>query len=77
MDTGKAKDATEAVEVEEVNTVEGDVVVIRISPKTPGMVLISVRFLGISAVPIGVLFRDTLEHMLAINKTIQSLVVDV
>ena len=70
VDSGKATDSTEEVYMEEVDTVEEDVVVIQISPTTPGMVLISDRFLGISAVPIGVLFRETVEHILAFKATV-------
>ena len=76
VDSGKATDSTEEVYMEEVDTVEEDVVVIQISPTTPGMVLISDRFLGISAVPIGVLFRDTVKHLLVINIAVQRLVAD-
>ena len=57
VDTGKVTDATEEVDVEDMATAEEDVVAIRISHTTPGMVLTSERLLGISAVPIGMLFR--------------------
>ena len=54
-----------------------DVVVIRISPTTTGMVFTSKRFLGISAVPIEVLFMKTVRHMLFVNTSVQRLVADV
>ena len=57
VDSGKATDTAEVVVMEEVSVVEEILMVIRITPTTPGMVLISEIFLGISAVPIGVLFR--------------------
>ena len=54
--------------------VEKDMVAIQIPPTTPGTVLIYNIFLGISAVPIGILFRETVKHMLAVNAAMQSLV---
>ena len=72
MDTGKAKDVPEAVAMEYVA-----VVVIQITPKIPGTVLISKIFLGILAVPIGMLFRETIRHMITVNAAVQRLVADV
>ena len=67
MDAGKLTDATKAVAVEKVAMVEEDMVTIRISPITPGPLLTSKIFLGISSVPVGILFRETVKHMLAAN----------
>ena len=50
---------------------------IRIAPKTPGTVFIFDIFIKISAVPIGMLFRDTVDHMLDANAAVQSMVEDV
>ena len=71
MGTGKETDATKAVDMVEVAMVE-----IRIAPTTPGMVFTSERFLGISAVPIGIPFRGTIRHMLAVNTAVGCLVID-
>ena len=76
VDTGKATDTKDSVAVEEVATVREDVVVTRVASKTLVTVLISRRFIGISEVPIGILFRDTVEHMLAVNAAVKRLVVD-
>ena len=65
VDSGKAIDVMDAVAVEEVAMVEEEVVVLRIAPTTLVTVFIFKIFLGISAVPIGVPFRGTFEHMLA------------
>ena len=43
--------------MEEMAVSEEDVLAIQISPTTPGTVLTSEILLGISAVPIGMLFR--------------------
>ena len=56
--------------------VEEDVVVIRISPTTTGMVFTSKRFIGISAVPIGMSFRAIVNHMLDANAAVKGLVED-
>ena len=74
MESGKAIDATNAVAMEDMDVVEEDVVVIQIDPTTPGMVLTSKIFLGILEVLNGILFRDTDEHMLAINAAVIRLV---
>ena len=76
VDAFKATDVKEAVEVEEAAEVEEDTVKIRIAPTTPGTVLISNIFLGISSVPIGVLFKKEVENMLSVNTDMQSLVVN-
>ena len=49
---------------------------IQITPTTPGTVLISDIFLGISEVPIGMLLREMAENMLSINSAVQRLVVE-
>ena len=72
----KSTDATEPLSMEEVSEMDKDVVVIQITPKTPGTVLISERFICISAVSIGILFRETVEHMLDAKAAVQRLVVD-
>ena len=46
---------------------------IRIAPTTPGTVFISNRFIVILVVPIGMVFRETVDHMLAVNAAVQSL----
>ena len=46
---------------------EENLVVIRTDPTTPGMVMIFEMFFSISAFPIGVLFRETINNMLAVN----------
>ena len=74
MESGKAIDATNAVAMEDMDVVEEDVVVIQIDPTTPGMVLTSKIFLGVLEVLNGILFRDTDEHMLAINAAVIRLV---
>ena len=48
---------------------------IPIAHKTPVTVLISKIFLGISAVPIMMLFRETADHMLAVNVAVKRPVV--
>ena len=63
--------------MEEVSVVEDYVVVIRISPTTHGEVLIYERFIGISAVPIRLLFREMVKEMLVTNTVVQRLVADV
>ena len=50
-----------------MSTVEEDVMAIQNDPKIPGMMLTSNRLVGISAVPIGVIFRETVNHMLDSN----------
>ena len=67
MEYGKTIYAMEVVDVEEVDVVEEELLAIRITHTTPVMVLIPERFLGISAVPNGMLFRDMVEHMLAVG----------
>ena len=74
MDAAKAIDATEVVAVVEVYLVEEDVVATRISPTPPVTVLIYGIFLVISAVPIGMLFREMTERMLSINVFVKRLV---
>ena len=51
-------------------------VAIRTAPTTPGTVLISEIFLWISEMPIGMLFRETAKHTLAVNPAVQRLVTD-
>ena len=75
--SGRLKDATEAVYMEEVTAVEEDVVEIMIAPTTPGTVLVFDIFLVISAVPIGILFRESVENILAINAVVKRLSPDV
>ena len=77
VDSGKAIDVMDAVAVEEVAMVEEEVVVLRIAPTTLVTVLIFKIFLGISAVPIEVLFMKTFRHMLSVNTSVQRLVADV
>ena len=76
MDSGKAADVTDVVAVEEVATVEEDVVEIQITPTMHGTVLASDIFIRISAVLIWMLFRETFYHMLAIDTAVESLVAD-
>ena len=76
VESGKSTDATEAVSVENVAAVKEDVVAIRIAPTTPGTVSKSKIFIGISEVPIRVLFRDTDKNMLSRNASLLSMVVD-
>ena len=76
VDYGKDTDAAEVVDVEEVATVKEVVVAIHIIPKTPGIVLTSQIFIGISAVPFGVLFRKTPEHILSANIAVEIMVTD-
>ena len=76
VESGKSTDATEAVSVEHVAAVKEDVVAIRIAPTTPGTVSKSKIFIGISEVPIGVLFRETDKNMLSMNASLLSMVVD-
>ena len=71
MDSGKATDGKE-----DVAAVEEDVVSILIDPTTPGKLLTSNIFLGISEVPIGMLFRETVDHMLVVNTAVEIMVVD-
>ena len=75
--TGKSIDAIDAVVVEEVAAVEEVLVVILIAPTTPGTVLILNIFIGIAAVPVMMLFRETVNNMLDISTDMQRLVVDV
>ena len=49
---------------------------IQISPTTPGMVLISKRFLVVLAVPIGMIIRETVHHMVAVNAAVQRIIAD-
>ena len=63
--------------MDEVAVVQEDMAIIRIVPTTPGTVLTSDIFLSISEVPIGMIFRETAKHMLAVNSVVQSLAVDV
>ena len=51
-------------------------VTIRVTPTTPGMVLTYEILISISAVQIGMNFRGEVEHVLAINTAVESLVVD-
>ena len=67
MDAGKDTGTTEAVAVEEVAMVEEEVLVIWIAPTTPGTVLTPKRFLRISVASIGMLFRETVKNILAVN----------
>ena len=76
MDVGKVIDATEAVAVEDVAAVKEDVVAIRIAPTTPRTVFTYKIFLGISEVSIGMIFGETVNHMLAVNSDVQRLVAD-
>ena len=72
VDSGKATYKTEAV-----SEVEEDVVSIHISPTTYGPVFISEIFIGISEILIGVIFRETVNNMVAIDAAMQRLVSDV
>ena len=47
---------------------------IQVAPTTPVRVLISEIFLVISAVPIWIIFRETVTHMLAVNADIKIIV---
>ena len=76
MDSGKVTDVIEVMVMEEGKTVEEGMMDIRIAPKTPGTVLTSERFLGISAVTSGMLFMETVNHMSAVNTAIQRLLAD-
>ena len=76
MSAGKATDMTEAVYMEEVAIGEEEVVAIRISPTRPGMVLISSILICISAVLIGMPVRGMVEHVLAVNETVEGLTED-
>ena len=58
VDSVKATYPTEAVVMEEVAAVEEDVVAIRIAPTTPGTVLIYNIFMGISELPIEMIFME-------------------
>ena len=49
---------------------------IRIAPTTPGTVFISNRFIVILVVPIGMVFRETVDHMLAFNASVERLVAE-
>ena len=70
VDAGKVTYAMEVVAVEDVATVKENVVAIRITPTTLVTLFTSGRFLRISAVPIGILFRETVEHILAVKATV-------
>ena len=70
-ESGKATGVTEAVTVKYVATVEEDVVAIYILPLTTVTVLISKIFIGILEVPIGMLFRETVDHLLAANADVK------
>ena len=59
-----------------MTVVEEDMLVIRIAPTTPGTVFTSKILLGISVVPIWVLFRERVKHMLDVNASVEMLVVD-
>ena len=74
MDAGKSTDKTEVVSTEKVATVEEDMTMIWIDPTNPGTVLIIEIFLGISAVLIEMLFRDTAKHMLAFKAAAKRMV---
>ena len=76
LDAGKVTGATEEVAMEEVDAVEEDMVVILIYPTTSGTALTFKRFIGISAVTIGMLFSKTVKNMLAINAYIQRMLED-
>ena len=73
---GKATDATDVVDVEEVVMVVEDVVAIRIAPTTSGMVLVPKRFIRISELLIGMPFRGAVKHMLDFNASVEELVAD-
>ena len=77
MDAVNATDQVGSVVLEEVAMVEEEVVMIWISPKTSGTLLILKIFVGISKVRIGVIFRVMLEHVLDVNTALQRLVADV
>lgn len=62
--------------MKEVDAVEEGFVAIHISPTTPVMVLISKKFLGISAVPISMIFKEMEKRILAVKASVQSLVTD-
>ena len=76
MDSCKVTDTTEVVDVEDVSVVEEGVMSVQITPITLGMVLISEIFIGISVVSIGILFRETVNHMLTVNTAMKSLVAE-
>ena len=52
-------------------------VTILIAPTTPGRMLISEIFLVISEVPIWIIFRETVKHMLDAHAAMKMLVTDV
>ena len=56
--------------MEPVAVVDADMLVIWIAPTTPRMVLTSKIFLGISAEPIGMPFREAVERMLFIKSDV-------
>ena len=76
MDSCKVTDTTEVVDVEDVSVVEEGVMSVQITPITLGMVLISEIFIGISVVSIGILFRETVNHILTVNTAMKSLVAE-
>ena len=76
VDSDKATDTTELVAMKEVTAVEEDTVATHITPTTPRTGLTFDIFLRISAVPIGMLVRETVGHMLAVNSAVQILVED-
>ena len=47
---------------------------IRIAPTTPVTVLKPKRLIGVLEVPVGVLFREIVDNMLAVNADVQILV---
>ena len=49
---------------------------IRIAPRTPGTLLTSEILIVISSVTIGMLLRETVDHMLAFNASVESLVAE-
>ena len=57
--------------MEDVADMEEEVVAIRIAPSKPGTVLTSEIFIRILAVPIGMLSREMVEHMLAVNTSME------
>ena len=76
MDSGKSKDVMDVVAKEEVSMVEEDVMAIQITPTTPGMVLTSEILIGISSVPIWIAFMGKVNYMLAVNRSMERMVVD-
>ena len=61
----------EEVYVEEVATLGEDMLVIRIYPTTPVIVLTYYRLRGISVVQLKEIFMDTVKHMLTVNVAVK------